>query len=245
MNPTSRPDGETLADYSGGKLSIKMGSVSRMSQSGVLMYDDGFDDGMNAWVNNAGGGAGITFRLDANQPFSSGADLQVSPGTNTAYEATLGKSIPGPTTNKLGLEFMMNWEYDGVNPVALVDAKIQRSDGINLYEYDIEIDPNLGEIFTYNPSTGLYVPVMTGLQRLCQINTPYYLWFKFTADLVNKYVDTIYFNDLSQQVRSYGPMVTTPAPPYPSMYGIRFWFHGTASNQYVHLDNVVFTRDEP
>ena len=218
------------------ELAVRLGSGNYFDRSGVQLYNERFDCGLQNWIETVAG-AGSSIKLMASDVSVGAYAVKMTCGAVIANLATIAKNLPYPYFSRFGIEWQVKHIVPGVqfNMVAIFYT------GTKAYQLQVYTD-SVNEKFYYVTPGPAYksidlAPFYTGAASEFHV-------YKLVADLENaKWVRASI--DTTDTNISANSLYTFASGEKPRLYLYFRTTNTTGVTETVVLDNIILTIDEP
>lgn len=218
-----------------GELATRLGSVNTYNRSGNVVFQDGFEDGLNKWGLTYTPGkatialSDVTARNGAYSTYFHG----FAAGSNPAViSRTVGRLPQGK--NGLELSFAYPSGYQ------LIHGYLDLWTGAAHYRGAFRFD-NYYKQLAYYDSAGGWVPV--DYAAVVKEDIHVFSTVKFVVDFANRTYQRIYFNDRSYDLAGV-PLFQEVLPSVPRLISYVHVDNSVADVFDVYVDDIIFTQNE-
>jgi len=218
------------------ELAARLGSIVTFDRKGDVIFLDGFESGLTAWLRS-GTGTGWSITQDAAHVRNGGFSAKLVCGSDGIREARFHKLLPYPILSNLGFEASFTMHAD----VEYIDFYLAIYDGTDLIEGRIRFDQDNSRL-RYFSDTGFYVTIEDGL-TLYEHNDMFNT-IKFIVDFDNDEYIRVMLNERTWDLA--GIRVETTGAVFAPHVACNIYARGlVATNTTVWVDDVIITQNEP
>ncbi len=229
-------DWYSFFDIDSAELAARLGSVVTFNRSGRVVHIDKCTHDPITWeVGEFGTGASVV--LDSTKSFRHQTSIKLIAGSDGVGRAAISKNMPVIQLSQHGIEFTWSPSFNAY----IVALAIIYFDGTNSYTFIVRCDMN-AQTLKYWSSGGAYVDFATITDLAAK--TKYWHITKLVVDLVNFEYVKFYLDDTEYDLADIaGQESADSATPH---IEISVYHQGAPSgNPYIHVNDFIFTMDEP
>lgn len=218
------------------ELAVRLGSEKFFDRRGDVFFIDGFENGLNKWTAS-GDGTGHAQEITAERVRSGGYSLKLTGGKTDPYESYIYTYFPYPILSKWGLEahFCMPVDFDKLY------FGIRKQTSTHKIHADILYD-HTNQKLQYRDIDGVYQDLATSFTLLAYAEL--FQIIKLVADLENDKYHRLIINDVEYPVSTYD-MYSEPDGGAGHIYIEILLISVPNQNDYIYLDNIILTQNEP
>ena len=219
-----------------GELAARLGAISTFHRAGKVVWQDGFEDGINHWIAQVTGEGGALTWVPTHSR-NGATSLRITTGPTTGALVGALAWHPYQQLSKLGFEF----SFMTLSSVMQASALLDLFNGSKHYQAGVLYNYATDGIY-YLDSTGAWVAVSTVAP--IRVVEGLFNTLKLIIDLPNEKYKSVFLNHLSWSLSSYNLFqeTDTTAP------GSGLTLQGqspAAASQDLYLDDIIFTQEEP
>lgn len=223
-------------DLPGAEIAARLGALSLYDQTGQLLFADGFEHGFAPWVPQfVGTGAAVTLRTDGS--FLGGYYARLTGGSDSTRLAGLIKDLPRPFLTRWGLEARSRFGQVG----GVWRLVFRRYDGTNLHQHEVRVDLSTRDV-TVLQADGTYATVATALSFV--VGGGIYHPSKLVVDLETDAYVRLGFATVQIDLSAYSARLTADSQRDYIALDITC-ISRAGFNDYIDVDSVIFTQNEP
>lgn len=218
------------------ELAAILSPAKRFDRRGNVIYVNSFEHGLGGWTTNLQG-AGAAIALTAVEGRTGAYSVKVTGGSDGAQFASMVRIFPYPRGGKVGLEvsFSIPLDVDKVQIYQLLYTGSAQVHG------SIRYDHQNGKV-EYLDSANAWQTLdaakqITGFGAL-------FSTVKLVINLTDAKYERALLNDEEYDMTGYA-MRSVAAGIDPSWYNYIYCHSQAAQNNYIHIDDVILTQNEP
>lgn len=212
--------------------------VKRYDRRGLVVYPDGFDQGLSGW-EKVTSGTGAKIEHSTSQAFSPPFSCELTAGSDSERYARISRHLPFPVAGKIGLEFSFTLDPETDH----IRASIGWYDGTYVRGWTVNYDlPNT--TLSCGGADGQHTDLKTDLSL--RVDDEQFHTIKLVADLEDEEFSRVLCNALS-----YTPTTAAIGKGADATHAhlvIIIWHYSVAApavNPNIWVDNVIVTQNEP
>ena len=219
-----------------GELAARLGSIVTFDRRGDVVWLDDFESGIEKW-NLTLQGLGATIDWSTIAARSGAFSAKLTAGSTLTHLAHIARGFSPPVPSRIGVEFHTS---QGSTYEEII-CTLYLYDGVNHIETGIKHNYAAQQL-SYRDDAFAWVPFANGIQ-LFQMAEMLHS-FKMVFDLVTKRYVRVIFNNLEYDLSAI-PLYSVLSAFSPRCVLILQNTGRLANNDYIYIDDVIFTQNEP